>query len=245
MLRLASIIVASALLAPLPAAAQPSVPAYPVVAVKFAEPPSDPSFAAFRSELAAAARRRVYAELARLVVARGFFWERDFGAAFAPSKSGAENLAAAVGLERGNGHGWKTLATFAAEPTAAPFAARPGILCAPARPSFDEAEFHALTARTGTDAADWRYPRNAAVALHAEASEASAPVEWLSPHFVRALGDGLAKPAHNSLTPIATPSGRTGFVAAGLLLSLASERLCYGKDATGRWRIAGFIGAAD
>ena len=34
--------------------------------------------------------RRVYAELARLVDAREFFWERDFNAAFAPGNAGIE-----------------------------------------------------------------------------------------------------------------------------------------------------------
>jgi hypothetical protein len=244
MLRLALIIMAPILLAALPAAAQTSPLPYPTVAVKLSEPPSDPTFAVFRSEFATVAQRRVYAELAKLVVMRGFFWERDFGAAFAPAKAGVENLAGAIKLEGGDGQGWKMLAAFAAEPTAAPLAARPGILCAPARPRFDEAEFHALITRTGTDAADWAYPRNTLVEVRAAASATGTVVETLGPHFVRVLGNP-AKPARMSWTQIATPSGRVGFVAPGLLLSLACERLCYGKDVTGRWRIAGFVGAGD
>ena len=56
MLRLASIIVVPVLLAALPVAAQTSAPPYPAVAVKLSEPPSDPTFAVFRSEFAAVAQ---------------------------------------------------------------------------------------------------------------------------------------------------------------------------------------------
>jgi hypothetical protein len=244
MCRLTSIIVASALLAASMAAAQTPLSPYRAVAVKFPEPPGDPSFAAFRGDLTAAAKGRVYADLARLVVARGFFWERDFAAVFAATKSGVENLAAAIGLEQGDGQGWKTLATFAAEPTAAPLASRPGIICAPARPQFDEAEFHALISQTGTDPVDWTYPRITTVPMRAAADATGAVVETLGLHLVRVLGDA-SDLERSSWTQIVAPSGRTGFVAPGLLISLSPERLCYGKDVTGRWRIAGFVGSGD
>ncbi|MFN3566541.1 MAG: hypothetical protein ACK4V1_11235, partial [Burkholderiaceae bacterium] len=44
----------------------------------------------------AAARRRVYADLARLVVPQGFFWERDFARRNDGRRPGVDNLAAAV-----------------------------------------------------------------------------------------------------------------------------------------------------
>jgi hypothetical protein len=246
MLRLASIILVSALLAASPAAAQTAVP-YHQVTVKFAEPPSDPSFAAFRGELAAAAKRRVYGELARLVVAHGFFWERDFGAVFDRAKSGVENLAVAIGLEQHDGQGWTMLATFAAEPTAAPIVSRPGIICAPARPKFDEAEFNALVSRNGSDPVDWAYPRKATVAMHAAANASGGVIETLGPHFVRVLERAAkaGEAARVRWTQVLAPSGRTGFVAPGTLMSLLAERLCYDKDVTGRWRIAGFVGGGD
>lgn len=242
----ASVIAASAMLAAPAAAQAPVVQPYRPVAVKFPEPPDDPSFAAFRGEFATVAKRRVYAELARLVIAHGFFWERDFGAALDPGKSGVENLAVAIGLERGDGQGWTTLATFAAEPTAAPIAARPSVLCAPARPQFDEADYLRLMRKTGTDAADWTYPRHAAVVMRASADAAGAVVETLGLHFVRVL-DHTAKGdrARAAWTPVAAPSGRTGFVAPAMLLSLFAERLCYAKDVTGRWRITGYVGVRD
>ena len=39
--------------------------------------------------------------------------------------------------------------------------------------------------------------------------------------------------------------GKQGFVAPGTLLSPYAERLCYARDITGRWRIAGFVGGGD
>ena len=78
---------------------------------------------------------RVFDRLARIVVARGFFWDRDFANGFDPKKSGVENLAAAIGLERGTGGGWQTLVAFADEPSASEISASPGVLCAPARPA--------------------------------------------------------------------------------------------------------------
>lgn len=250
MLRPASTIVALAALMAMPATAQaPPKAAYQPVAVKIPDAPGDQSFAAFRNELAAAARRRVYAELARLVVTRDFFWERDFGGSLDRGKTGIENLAVAIGLERGDGNGWTMLAMFAAETAAAPVESRPGILCAPARPQFDEAEFAALIGRTGTDTIDWAYPRNATVGVRATASMTAAVIETLGLHFVRVLGtttnDEMPLPGRNVWTQVAAPSGKIGFVAPAMLISPQAEQLCYAKDITGRWRIVGFVGSGN
>src|ERR1700693_720816 len=85
----------------LPVATKP----YQPVPVQLPAEPADPSFAAFRTELAAIARNRVFASLARYVVPRGFFWDGDFANGFDPKKSSAENLAAAISLEHGSGAG--------------------------------------------------------------------------------------------------------------------------------------------
>jgi hypothetical protein len=61
-----------------PAQRPPPHKPYSSVAVDIPPAPDDPSFAAFRQELADIAKRRVYAGLAAVVVARGFFWDRDF-----------------------------------------------------------------------------------------------------------------------------------------------------------------------
>ena len=93
----------------------------------------DLTFALFRAALAVAVKTGHYAELAPLVLERGFFWGRDFGQRFDPRKPAVDNLAAAIALERGNGSGWQALADFAAEAAVEPLDSRPGVICAPAR----------------------------------------------------------------------------------------------------------------
>src|SRR5262249_14380448 len=80
----------------------------------------EPGFQSFRTELAGMLRKRVYPYLSRFVVAHGFFWDGDFDGELDPLRSGAENLANAVKLERGAGSGWKRLLGFAGEASAAP-----------------------------------------------------------------------------------------------------------------------------
>ena len=127
--------------------------------MKLPASPADPSSAAFRKDFAAIARGGVFDRLARIVVTHGFFWDRDFANGFDPKRSGVENLAAAVGLERGTGGGWQALAAFADEPTASETPASPGVLCAPGRPEFDSDDFDRLTDATRTNPSEWVFPR--------------------------------------------------------------------------------------
>src|SRR5262249_38600067 len=123
-----------------PAQGEPVLPPirpYAAVAVAPPEPFADSSFEAFRKELAAVAQARVHGELARIVIAQGFFWQRDFARSFGPQRPAVDNLAAAVRLEHGDGEGWQALAAFAAEPSAAPLSAYPGVICAPSEPRFE------------------------------------------------------------------------------------------------------------
>jgi len=225
---------------------RPAAPAKPVlekpykpVAVTPAAMPDDPNFASFQQELAVAANNRVYAELARLIVPQGFFWDGDFDERFNPKRSAAENFAAAIGLEREGGTGWARLALFAAAPDAAPLEAHPGVICAPAPPAYDDVAFDQLLDSTQTSAADWLYPRSPGAPMRLAPRPASRAVETLGLHMIRLLGinDGWAH--------VAAPSGKTGFVAPGTLSPLRGDRLCYQKDITGRWAIAGYIAAAN
>jgi hypothetical protein len=50
-----------------------------------------------------------------------------------------------------------------------------------------------------------------------------------------------SEPSHNAWARVAAPSGKTGFIPRSLLRPLESDRLCFQKDVTGRWQIAGFI----
>jgi hypothetical protein len=222
---------------------------YGLVAVQSPPPSDDASFIVFRKELAAIAKRRVFAELAAIVSAREFFWDRDFRRGFDPSKSGVENLAFAIGLEAGDGAGWNRLAGFAAEPTAMPIPLRAGVICGPPSPAYDESELDRLIETTKTESRAWIYPRNADVPVRAAPRPGSALVETLGLHFVHVLGyeatEKDVEPERTAWARVATPTGKAGYVAPDTLRSLSLEQLCYVKDVTGRWRITGYIGRGD
>jgi hypothetical protein len=232
-----------------PAQRPPPYKPYSAVAVDIPPAPDDPSFAAFRNELADIAKRRVYADLAAVVVARGFFWDRDFGGGFDPSKTGVENLAFAIGLEARGGTGWKRLAAFAADPNARPAPLRTDVMCSPPSPAYNESELDRLIESTKTESHVWTYPRDAGAAVRAAPRAGSAVVETLGLHFVHVLGyeagENEVEPARTAWARVATPTGRAGFIAPGTLRSLGAEQLCYIKDVTGRWRIAGYVGRGD
>ena len=232
----------------------PPIRPYAAVPVTPPEPLADAGFEAFRKELATAARSRVHTELARIVIAQGFFWQRDFRHGFDPQRPAVDNLAAAVRLEHGAGEGWQMLAAFAAEESAAPLPAYPGMICAPREPRFEGAELDRLIHQTGIEAIAWAYPRAAATPLREAPHVTAKLLETLRQHFVRLIEPHDPQVATPDRVPVlggtrwhavATPGGKTGFVAPGALLSLASPRLCYGKDDLGRWRITGYVGAGD
>jgi hypothetical protein len=216
---------------------------YKPVAVTVAPALEDASFTAFRAQLAAVAKDRVYGELARLVVAQGFFWEGDVGG-FDPKRPAVENLAAAISLEGAAGSGWNTLAAFAAVAEAGPLPSRPGIVCAPAHPQYDPVEFDQLIALSGTRPEAWRYPRAGPVPLRVVPRPTGRVVETLGTHLVRLVpydGPPEYDPARTGWPLVAAPGGNKGFVVPDVLMPLRSDRLCYHKDVTGRWRIAGYI----
>ena len=82
--------------APPPPAAAPPKP-YPPVPVTLPTTVTDPSFDAFRKDVTAIAQRKDRAALSKLVLAKGFFWERDDGKP-APKKSGMDILVQALDL---------------------------------------------------------------------------------------------------------------------------------------------------
>ena len=205
----------------------------------------DASFATFRAALAAAAKSRLYSELSPLVLERGFFWGRDFGQRFDPRRPPVDNLAAAIALEQGNGTGWEALATLTDETAVEPLDSRPGVTCAPARPDYDGVAFAKLLDASVTNDIDWAYPRADETPVRAAASPGAAKVGTLGLHFVRLLGfegpDSEPAPGRTQWARVALPDAKQGFVAPGSLMSLTAERLCYIKDPTVGWRIAGYI----
>jgi hypothetical protein len=238
---------AASALAAAPCAADPLRPPKPyrLVAIALPAASADATFHGFRRTLAAVAKGRVYAELARLVEPRTFFWERDFAHAFDARKPAVDNLAAAIRLEHADGVGWRTLAAFAAEETIEPLVSHPGVLCAPASPRYDGIAFARMLDESHGADLDWTYPRADHTPVHAVPRSGAAVVGTLGLHFVRRLGfenpSGALVPARTFWAQVVTPAGQVGFVAPGGLMPIASERLCYARDAVGRWHITGYI----
>src|SRR5262249_9467900 len=198
---------------PPPPAAKPKP--YKPLPVTLPAPVNDPSFDAFRKDVATVAQKKDRAALAKMVVAKGFFWEREDGKP-PPKKSGTDILAQALNLGAKDGSGWDALAGFAAEPTAAPLPERKEVLCAPATPTFDERGLEELAQTTDTDTLEWGYPLRPDVEVR-ETPNASAPViEKLGMHFVRVLDDESQATANTAgqRRRGGAPSGNRGFVAA-------------------------------
>ena len=232
-----------------PAPPQPAQKPYKMVAVTIATAPREASFDALRKELVDIAKRKDRAALAQRVVARDFFWERDFSGSFDAKRPSIDNLAAALALEADDGSGWDALAGFAAETSVGPLPGRPAVVCAPAIPQFDDEARDQLVDSTQSDGLEWNYPRAAGLQVRAAPKPNAAVVETLGLHFVRVLGfedkDGDTDPVRNSWARVATPSGKTGFAAPNSLVSPYADRLCYGKEGTGPWRIVGYVGGGD
>jgi hypothetical protein len=244
-----SIFAAALLLAAaLPAAAQAPKPApasapakpYKAVAIKPAQPAADASLDAFRKQLGEAAQKKDRAALAKLVVAQGFFWDRENGNAADKKKSGADNLAVTLGLKNKEAAGWDMLGGYATDPTASPSPDHKGAMCAPADPAFNEKDFENLMKSTQTDLSDWGYLLTDGVDVRTT-PQANAPVmEKLGLHFVRVAPEG--GPA--SYLRIITPSGKAGFITADSVAPLGNDQICYVKDGGG-WKIGGYIGGGD
>jgi hypothetical protein len=231
-----------------PAAAQnrvpPPAPAIPYKPVMITppKPMTDESFEAMRKQLGEAAQRKDRAAMAGLVIAQGFFWQRENRKAADKRKSGFDNLSAALGLNNKEGAGWEILSGYAEDPTVSPSPAHNGALCAPAEPAFDGKELDVLLKTTHTDVTEWGYPVSTGIEVHA-AAQASAPViEKLGPHFVRIMPEAGSNPP--SYLRIATPSGKTGYVSIDSIAPIGNDQLCYVMDG-GAWKIGGYIGGGE
>jgi hypothetical protein len=254
-----SFIVATAVLAPMaltPALAQQQKSApqqqaapkaappkpYKPVSLKLPVPMNDPAFEAFRKLISDAAQKKDRAALGKLVVAQGFFWEGENGDKADKKKSGADNLAAALGLSNKDSDGWDVLTGYAADPTTMPFPDKQGVMCAPADPTFEEKELEDLAKATQTDPGDWGYPSADGVEVRADTKPNSPVSEKLGMYFVRVLPDEVPTAQNQApLLKIVTPSGKIGYVSGEAIAPLGNDQLCYVKDGAD-WKIAGFIG---
>ena len=223
---------------PSPAPAQP----YKSVAFTPPQPIADPSFDAMRKQLGEVAQRKDAAALARLVVAQGFFWQREKRDSADKRKSGFDNLATALGLNNKDGAGWEILFGYTEDPTAAPAPAHKDAFCAPADPTFDVREFDEVLKATQSGVSEWGYPVSAGIAVHA-APQANAPtIEKLDLVLVRVSPE--TTPVSAAYLRIVTPAGKTGYVSVDAIASFGNDQLCYVKEADG-WKIGGYIGGGE
>jgi hypothetical protein len=213
---------------------------YKAVSITAPEPVKDPSFEAFRKQLAGIAEKKDRKALAG-VVAQNFFWMGEKGDKADKKKSGVDNLAKAIGLDGKEAPGWDALSSYSDDPTGSPFTERKDTICAPAEPVFNQEELDALIKATGSDDGDWGYPTQPGVEVHSGAQPNSPVVEKLGMHFVRIAQDEAQNNQQNPMLKVTTPSGKTGFVSADALSPLGNDQVCYSKEG-GNWKIAGFIG---
>ncbi len=221
-----------------PAAAAPAP--YQPVAISAPKPIADPSFEAFRNQIAEIAKRKDKKALATLV-SPGFFWMGEKGDKADKKKPMVESLAKAISLDAKDGSGWEALTGYAADPTGAPFPEKQGVICAPADPDFDGKALEALAQSTKTDASEWGYPMQPNVEVRGGPQPNAPVIEKLGMHFVRVMEDNAPPNQQNPALRIVTPSGKVGFVPPEAIAPLGNDQICYAKDAAG-WKIAGFIG---
>jgi hypothetical protein len=222
---------------PRPAAAKP----YKAVAITAPAPVKDPSFEAFRKQVAAAAQKKDRRALAGLVVSQGFFWMGEKGDKADKKKSGIDNLAKAIGLDGKDAPGWDMLTGYSADPTGMPVPDRKDTICAPADPVFNPAELEALAKATGTDEGEWAYPTQSGIEVHAGPQPNSPVIEKLGMFFIRVMQDNGPGDQQSPVLKVMTPSGKVGFVSADALSPLGNDQICYTKEPNG-WKISGFVG---
>jgi hypothetical protein len=222
-----------------PAVAAPK--AYTPVAVKPADPISDPTFVAFRKQLGDIAKRKDRAALQKLVVAKGFFWEDESGDKVNKKLSSFDNLASAITLNDKDGLGWEILASAATETTAEPDEDRKGVVCGPASPQINEQAFVALIKETGTDADEWGFPASDKLEVRATAQANAPVVETLGMTLIRVYPEESA--ASDNMLRVVLPSGKLGYVASMSVLPIVTDQLCYIKEAGG-WKITGYAGGS-
>ena len=214
---------------------------YKKVAVTLPSPISDPSFEAFRKQLAEAVQRKDRNAVGALIVPQGFFWEREGGNGADEKKSALDNFAAATGLDAKNGSGWEFLGDYAAELSASRVGDRKDMICAPATPLFKEEELLALVRDTQTNAIEWGYPLKDGIAARESVKPDSKLVEKLGMHFVRVVFDDALPDTPEPMLRIVTPSGKLAVIPADTLAPLGIDQVCYVKQSDG-WKIMGFIG---
>ena len=221
--------------------AQPApIKPYKPVALKLAPPLADPGFKAFRKQLAAVARTKDRAELGKLVVTDGFFWQTKDGEKADKAKSSVDNLSVAIGLSDASASGWDHLIDYAGIAAAGLLPLKDGVVCAPVDPAFDDNALMELARVTQTDPGDWAYPLTKDVEARASNAPHARVTEKLGLYFVRILPDENSNQA--ALLRVVMPSGKIGYVSVDAIMPLGNDQLCYVKE-DGAWKITGYVGS--
>jgi hypothetical protein len=235
---------------PAPTSEPPAPAPYRAVAVTLPKPYDDQSFEAFRRQLSDIAERKDRAALGRMVVQKGFFWERESGDGSDAKKSGRANFAAAIGIDSPDDPdtGWDTIAIYAEDATVFALSDRPGVICGPADPAFDDDAFQALVDTTRTDVGDWVYPLTSDVEVRATPRPDAAVVEKLGLIFLRVVAfDGAPDAetqAAGDFVRVMLPSGKFGFIMTADIASLGVSQICYRKE-NDAWKITGVLGGGE
>lgn len=139
---------------------------------------------------------------------------------------------------------WVLLEQALGDPALTPHADRPAIACGPVTAEADEDAREAATELiAGEDeTVEWAYTlkeialteKAAAGRTVAKIANAALPVVGRYP----AAREG--EDVNPSFYELLLPSGKTGWIDVDGVEPLATDRLCYGKDKTGAWKITGY-----
>ena len=201
----------------------PKPKAYKPVAIALPEPVKDPTFVAFRKQLANIAQKKDRNALAKMV-AKNFFWIPADKDVADKSKPPIENLSNAIGLESPDSEGWDVLTILAEEPTADPDPEKKGVICAPADPKYDAAAAEQLGKDTDTQSSSWYYPVKEGVEVRAEPSMTGKVIGKLGMHLIWVYpDDSPASAVQADLVRVVLPSGKFGFISVDAILPLPGD----------------------
>jgi hypothetical protein len=250
-----AMILSAILLAPSPAAAIKKSP-YPEIKVEAPAPyKPDASLQAMRMSLADAIRRKNVGDLSALV-APAFFWTENGDSAeqFDKSRDGLHNFKVAFGFRQ---HGkssdnqnsenqlWELLDDMASEQSLFLQDGDPNVVCGPAaaEPVDSEAMDQAIEKIEGEDEdTEWVYSLTEIILTESPGGSAVAKVASLAMPVVstypptKATGNNPI-PTHYELL---LPFGKTAWTETKNVHPLAVDKLCYGKDSSGAWKIVGY-----
>ena len=182
---------------PAQAPAQPQAPTtpqprvkpgpYKTVAITLPTPMSDASFDEFRKQLAGIAQKRDRAALAPLVAASFFGFRRQ--GRRRPEQARDRQPGGGGRSRRQRRTRLGDHLRLHGRDHAMPDPEHAGVICAPARPAYDEKAADELLDATQTEASNWVYPLRDGVEVYARPLSRPPLVDKLGLHLVRVLDD--------------------------------------------------------